>query len=64
MDLSSTRIDRLDMEFIAIDNAIAKMRYLGFSPRHDTFAGHCAAFGRMLSDELVLGERFLKHKSW
>lgn len=42
-------MNRLDAELAAIDDAIAAVEFLGYTPRHDTWSGHCAALGRELS---------------
>lgn len=49
---NDSRMERLEMEFAAIDGAIAEMRYLGYSPKNDSWRSHCAAFGRKLADQM------------
>jgi hypothetical protein len=44
--------ERVVQEMHAIDAVYSTLRYLGYSPKQDTWKNYCAAFSRKLADEL------------
>lgn len=62
MARTDAEMDRLEMEFAAIDGARDEMRYLGgYGPRDDSWRLFCNLFARKLDERLNYGEHDLNH---
>jgi hypothetical protein len=45
-------VNRVIAEMSAIDGAYSTLRFLGYTPKQDTWKGYCKALGNKLADEL------------
>ena len=61
---TDTELDRVAVEFAAIDNAYSMLRYLGYSPKNDSWKAYCRALGSKLSDELHTSEFWQKNPNY
>lgn len=51
---------RAELEVNCILSARSMLRYLGYSPKQDTWKAYCRAFGYKLHDELLHAEHLFQ----
>lgn len=59
---TESQLARTELELQALDRAYSMVRYLGFSPKHDSWKSYCYRLNKKIAEEIEVSEYFANKK--